>query len=299
MRVAYLSDIHADISRRNWGVIDLLIDALREVDPDVFVICGDISHRLDDIEYAFRKLEEMKSLKIFVSGNHDIWISKTKQKKGYNSYVKYYRDIKGICEKHNVTYLAKEPAIISDVAFVGTMGWYDYSLRNEALDDLIPMSSYRAKKSIYGYWNDAKWAYWPLDLNIENRDWRIRRLCLRMSDEKVTNMLCQDLAEQIRLVKGKVKQIIAVTHMVPFKELIEYTGDPSIDFFYAFAGSTKIGEILKACKLVTHVIYGHIHKQSSAEIHSINCYSSPIGYLDDFEGDLLDYVYKTLGYFSL
>jgi len=43
------------------------------------------------------------------------------RKKGYNSYVKYRWDIKGIYEKHNVTYLAKEPAIILDVAFVGTM----------------------------------------------------------------------------------------------------------------------------------------------------------------------------------
>ena len=73
------------------------------------------------------------------------------RKKGYNSYVKYRWDIKGIYEKHNVTYLAKEPAIILDVAFVGTMGWYDYSLRNETLDNLILISRYRAKKSIYGY----------------------------------------------------------------------------------------------------------------------------------------------------
>ncbi|RLE75210.1 MAG: hypothetical protein DRJ44_06210 [Thermoprotei archaeon] len=77
----------------------------------------------------------------------------------------------------------------------------------------------------------AKWAYWSLDLNIKNRDWRIRRLYLRMSGEKVINILCQDLAEQIRLVREKVKQIIAVIHMVSFKELIEYAGDPSIDFF--------------------------------------------------------------------
>ena len=52
-----------------------------------------------------------------------------------------------------------------------------------------------------------------------------------MSGEKVINILCQDLAEQIRLVREKVKQIIAVIHMVSFKELIEYAGDPSIDFF--------------------------------------------------------------------
>jgi len=45
MRVAYLSGIHADI-----------VEALRKVDLDIFVICGDISHGLEDIEYPFRKL---------------------------------------------------------------------------------------------------------------------------------------------------------------------------------------------------------------------------------------------------
>ncbi len=189
-----------------------------------------------------------------------------------------------------VSYLGKNPIIISDIAFVGTIGWYDYSTRNESLDSVFPMAAYESKRSFFGIWNDGEWAYWPRDPKIESKDCRPRKLAHKMSDQDVAKMLCQDLSDQLRTIEGKVKKAVALTHTVPFKELVKYTGHPSSDFACAFIGSVQLGETIRASKSVTHAICGRTHFPAVMKLHSVECICSPIGYLDNFEGDLYEYV---------
>lgn len=285
MLVACTSDIHVDISDKNRQAVDLLDGVLEELCPDVFVFAGDVSPDPVEVERFLRSLSGVKASKIFVSGNHDIWVPENRQLKAYDSQTKYYVDLKELCERNGFLYLSKEPVIVSDIAFVGTIGWFDYSTRNEFLDSLFPISSYESNQSFVGIWNDYCYAYWT-----ENRDVDSRReeskSARRMADRDVARMLCSDLADQLRKVEGKVKQAVAVTHTVPFKELVKHTGDPEFDFFSAFIGNTELGRIITDSKIVKYAVCGHTHFPAEKEIGSVKCICSPIGYLDQFEGDL-------------
>ena len=100
MRIAYTSDLHVDISQRNWELIPYLAEILKMIDPDVFVIAGDISSELGDLEYALESFSGLMCLKLFVPGNQDIWVlSEQMQENGHDSYEKYYFYLPEVCRR--------------------------------------------------------------------------------------------------------------------------------------------------------------------------------------------------------
>ncbi len=262
---------------------------LGELDPDVFIFAGDVSPNRLDVKCFLEGLVGVKASKFFVCGNHDIWVSIAEQIKGHNSFTKYCSDLRKLCEKNDFHYLQKQPIIISDTAFAGTIGWYDYSTRNESLDHVFSMQDYVSNQSFVGSWNDGQYAYWTK--NPES--------LLRLTDIEVSRVFCSDLADQLLRVRGKVKQAVAVTHIVPFKELVRYKGDPYFDFFSAFIGNVNLGKVIADSKIVKYAVCGHTHFPAEIEIGSVQCACSPIGYLNDFQGDLGEYIAERLKCFEL
>ncbi len=299
MLVACTSDIHTDISENNMKSVELLAEILRNLDPDVFVFAGDVSSEDRYIEHFMKELSTFKKPKFFVCGNHDIWVSPERQSQGYNSFTKYYHEMKEKCQRYGFLYLAKNPVTISEVAFVGTIGWYDYSTRNPALDRIFTLADYESKESLYGIWNDREYAFWPRAQEASRRGAKTGRTPDRMSDQEVASMFCSDLRSQLRSVENKVKKTIAVTHVVPFKYMVRFTGNAEFDFFSAFIGNTQLGEDMKASKHVTHAICGHTHFPAQVEFDSVKCVCSPIGYLDKFKGDIYDYILSRVKTFEV
>ena len=74
MKVAYTSDIHADITINNKLLIPYLVKRVKEISPDVFVIAGDISNSLDNLDYTLRQFDELICLRVMIPGNHDVWV---------------------------------------------------------------------------------------------------------------------------------------------------------------------------------------------------------------------------------
>ena len=74
MRIAYTSDLHIDVSQRNRDAARYLADAMAESGPDVFVLAGDAGNTLDDLRDALGIFETVAIAKLFVPGNHDVWI---------------------------------------------------------------------------------------------------------------------------------------------------------------------------------------------------------------------------------
>ncbi len=53
-----------------------------------------------------------------------------------DSATKYHALLPALCESAGWHYLTAEPFKLNGVGLAGAMGWYDYSLRNRALDGL-------------------------------------------------------------------------------------------------------------------------------------------------------------------
>lgn len=270
MKITFTSDLHIDSSPENLKLIDFLVEKLLLLKPDVFIIAGDVASNTQHFEEALKKFSELSSHKLFVPGNHDIWIdSPSSLKKGIHSGVKYNEILPQLCTRNGFIFLGLEPYCIDGIGFAGTIGWYDYSLRNKNYDSEFSIETYQSKQYQDRFtWNDLKFAYWMDD--ARNR---------RKSDEEVTQEMETALQHQIETLTARgVARIVVVTHHVPFREMLLYPNRLPWDFFSAFMGSEGLGKIILEEKKVCHVLCGHSHIKSSLYLETIQATKSPVGY---------------------
>jgi len=270
MKIAFISDLHVDTSTDNFKIIDYLIERLLSLKPDAFIIAGDIAANIHMFEKTLKKFSVISCSKLLVAGNHDIWIdSPSSLQKGIHSGVKYHELLPQICKHHNFTYLGLEPHVLDGIGFAGTIGWYDYTLRNKKYDTIFSIETYRRKQYRERFtWNDLNFAYW---MNGEKNR--------RKSDEEVAKEMEASLQSQLEsLNRQGINKTLVVTHHVPFRKMILYQNRLPWDFFSAFMGSDGLGKIILDESTVTHVICGHSHIKNSLQIGTVKTIKSPLGY---------------------
>ncbi len=293
MKLAYISDLHVDITPANHASIHVLRNLLEEVRPDVLLIGGDISHSLRGIEMTFRRLSSLPAHILFVPGNHDVWVFNEEPYDGpLNSTVKYFTAIPDLCRTYGIHSLHLDPFVIGDIGFAGTIGWYDYSFRRSEFDTELPLSQYEKKTLAGSVWNDVNYAHWipPLcatEAVAEPYD-AIRWLPAflidtlveeRMSDVEVTHQFVEELREQLHWLNARVSTIVVCIHHLPFRELVTYRNEFPYDFFSAYMGSMSFGHLIKHYPKVKYVFAGHTHQCQRRSIGGIQAVVSPLGYL--------------------
>jgi predicted phosphohydrolase len=266
LRIAYTSDLHVDISQRNWELVPYLGEVLKIIDPDVFLIAGDVSPELGDLEYALDCFSGLHCLKLFVPGNQDIWVlSEELQEMGHDSYEKYYFYLPEVCRRNGFTPLWMEPVIFGGVGFVGSIGWYDHTGPGRTSSAFPPQHHYL----LDSVWNDMRWACWSdLSLMMEGSLWPARRPDPEVARE-FNLRLDQDIEAFSR--ESLVSEIVVVTHYPPFEEL-------SVEAI-PFPGSRDTGGILYSHDKVTISISGHIHDKRDLLVRDIRAVRCPVGYL--------------------
>lgn len=263
MRITALSDLHLDYIRIRNGIkeediIDLLEKIKNKIlsfNPDVFVFAGDISKKVKDIEIFLNVFKDLSFYKIFVPGNHDVWIEN-----GEDSFEKYRKTLRRLSEKYNFHYLPASPLVIEKIGFVGSLGWYDYSLGGE---------DFCNEEYEKGKYKNLKWReiYWKL---VSFKDDKGNKL----SNLEVCKIMQKELRNQIREVEDKVEIIVAVIHTLPFEDLI-FTKN----FFSAYLGSKFLGNILLKSEKVKYLICGHEHNPLILNKNGIKIFRCPFGYL--------------------
>lgn len=273
MRIGLTSDIHTDFSPANRKIVSHLVDVVREAMLDVFIICGDISPDSMVFSKALLAFQDMgdQCRKLFVAGNHDIWV--VNGNKSITSHDKHSL-ITRLCEECGFHHLGNGPIVINNIGFCGSIGWYDYSYKNDKFN--IPEKDYIGKTYGASVWNDLYYAKW------------------NASDRQMARYFEVNLKEQIDSIKSLVSNIIVATHHVPFRECVHYRDDLSWDFFSAFMGSCGLGEICLNEKLVKYALFGHSHIESYKKIKDLWAICSPIGYLSDPPKDLRKYAQEKL-----
>lgn len=273
MRIGVTSDIHTDISPANRRIVKHIADVAKQAELDVFVICGDISPDIMALSRTLSAFHDIghKCKKLFVAGNHDIWLIGLN--KTVTSHDKYSL-MTALCKEHGFSHLGDSPVVLGQVGFCGTIGWYDYSYKQ----DKYPISekSYTRKSLGGSVWNDVNYARW------------------NGSDPKIASQFERELQQQIDSIRDSVSRIVVVTHHVPFRECVVYRDKLPWDFFSAFMGSAGLGEICFDEPLVTHAFFGHTHSEFFEKVKGIQAVCSPIGYLTDPPDDLRKYAQSRL-----
>ena len=258
MRLAFTSDLHAE---HHVEVVDLITRRAVEAGVDVLIVAGDVTPDLAELARVLRHFREHVPRVAFVPGNHDLWCSAATP----DSRTRYFEAMPELCAAAAVDYLPSGPVVLDGVTLVGQTGWYDYSLRDPALD--VPMSAY--ERGVLGTlsWSDKRFVVWP---GADDRE----RSAL------MTARLAADLAAAPRDRPAWV-----VTHMLPFVDLVARRPLPW-GFIGGFLGSSALGDVIveaaESGLEVTQVVSGHTHLRRATTVaagaRSFPAETSPIGY---------------------
>jgi putative phosphoesterase len=224
---------------------------LKENKTDIFCFAGDMSADITLTIKILREIREELDIEICaVTGNHEMW-----DKNFANSFeiLSYFdNQAKDISVHAN-------PFEFGDWVILGNMGWYDYStaqtyFTEEQLDKMIFGST---------SWNDKVFCNWDGKTNKE-----------------VANLLLKDLKEQLEVYKGK--NMILLSHIVPYEECVLVKNDKGWDYFNAFIGNVNIGKLADEYGVkIAH--FGHTHfrhwKRSNGGVEMI---CTPLGYYGEW-----------------
>jgi 3',5'-cyclic AMP phosphodiesterase CpdA len=143
MRIAFTSDLHVDITPANLKILPYLAEELCRLEPDAVVVAGDIANSLAGWESALAHFSEIRVPKLIIPGNHDVWLeSKRALKRKQDSAWKYRVALPECAGKFGFHYLPGQPFVLGGIGFAGSLGWYDYTLRDRRLDTVLSETDY-------------------------------------------------------------------------------------------------------------------------------------------------------------
>ncbi len=284
MRLVLTSDLHVD---HHPEVISLVAERVRSLEPDVLVVAGDLSSSLDHLEQALAGLRAAAPRALFVPGNHDLWCLPD----GPSSRERYQTLLPARARAAGFDALGREAIEIGGLRFAGVTGWFDYTLRNQALDAQLPLDAYRR-----GAWGRLRWTdkvriRWPDDAGAALDD---PAIC----DEQLALL-------QAQLRDGAGAPTVVITHHLPFAELVTSLqptlacgqgprGELPWDFLNGFMGSARLGAAIRATPGVRMVLSGHTHFRKSVLLDgadgpgTLRCEVSPLGYPREYRRAGLD-----------
>ena len=264
MRVCCFGDIHyygvrKDLERLARNVGGICSEA------DAAVIVGDITSSgnlgyLEEVLGVVRRAIESLPI-LVIPGNHDIYVLPDEVSKGINSLLKVSM-FNSLVEKLGCVAPMKKPYIVGSTAFVGSIGWYDYSFAPDYLG--LSLEDFRTKAFGLYVWADKDYVRLPF------------------SDEEFTLHLLNMFEEHIKKIYNSVEKIVAVLHHLPFRKLVKYELRPEWGYFSAFMGSEAFGHVIKKYSKVKLVLYGHSHDGVETgvckEVEGIKCYNCATPY---------------------
>ena len=272
MRITITADLHYDIARSRPGAEQLARRACA-LGGDALVLVGDTAGAdLSVLRDCLRLFAGFPGRKLLVPGNHCLWCAGEE-----TSLDRYERLIPEAAAQEGFSVLDHNPATLDGVGLVGSVGWYDYSMRDESLG--IPEAFYERKLSPgaaehLGGHEDLLEAHrdelTERHLSLGARWMDGARVRLGMSDAAFSERLADRLRGQLERLAPRVERIVAFMHHLPFRELVPKDRPDRFAFAAAYMGSPRLGRVLLDCPKVTDVFCGHSHWAGRWRIGRLN-----------------------------
>jgi hypothetical protein len=278
MRLLVTADLHYNHARGR-ELADDLIGRMNAAGGDLLLVVGDSGtfdgEALETCLSRFR----FDGPKLFVAGNHELWT------RASDSYACFRQLLPERVRALGWRWLQAEPFVLPSRQFavVGSVGWYDYSFAQPALD--IPRRFYEAKVSPGAAQRLAEQAALlePHDDVPEHARQVIARwndgqfVKLHRSDEQFLDELLAELRTQLDALRD-VGQVIAAVHHLPFAQLLPPSRGAQWDFAKAYLGSARIGELLLRYTNLKRVFCGHSHFPAEARVGHVRATNIGSGY---------------------
>lgn len=243
------SDLHLGLDP--VASIQFLKDKIVQHDPTVIIIAGDIGESVKNFRDCLSLLSDVGCPVGVVIGNHDLYA----YDKRYPSEELWTKALPHIVKKLGLVWMEEENIVINGTAFVGTVGWYDYSSKTLKVSDRF----YEEEKGAFV--SDGSYIDW-----------------LR-TDKDFAAELLLSFVKRLENAQNDpaVGRIIVVTHVPLFKEQMVRHGSDN-PYADAYFGNFTMGkEVLKFSK-VTDVISGHTHRKVDKMVEHIRVQVVPSDY---------------------
>lgn len=276
MKVLVTADIHFNHPRSRPLALEQIAQ-INAMQFDVLLVVGDTATADDPaLEECLRSFT-FTGPKLFVAGNHELWT------RGSDSHDLFARVLPERVTAAGWHWLEGRPFRHGPVAFVGTIGWYDYSFATDHLG--IPRRFYEAKVSPGAAARLEEYAHLVTGAtDVQEHHLEIvarwndgRHVKLHRSDELFLQQRLDELEQSLRQV-GDAAQVIAAVHHVPHGEMLPPRRGGSWDFAWAYLGSQRIGEALLRHRNVSHIICGHSHFRHQHRINGVQMINIGSGY---------------------
>jgi len=290
MNIVALSDLHYP---RHKGHLEKVAKKIRTCEAEALILGGDISEFKEAYYHqCLRLFADFKGLKIATVGNHDLWAPE-----GQDSYRRYREWFPELFKAYGFHYLDNDeiPLVHKNIAFVGNVGWYDYSFRQRELpfseEILVGYLDKEQGKRVYKPWAELTREDYARKvlLYVKNRKFLVTTwndgayISWTYSDEEFCELILEHLKTQLTWCQQNpgVEKVVCVTHHIPFKEGIKERAEPGLAFSNAYMGSHRMGELLLTYPKVQLALWGHSHNWMDRNfkiqhIHGINMSFSPI-----------------------
>jgi len=248
----------------------MLREAIRQLEADVLVVAGDLTAAPDLLEATLAALRPAAREAVFVPGNHDLWCREGEP----TSRERYEQIVPGRARAAGFHALGAEPPPrLCGHRFVGVTGWFDYTLRNRDLDAQLTPASYEVGRFGVLQWSDKLRVRWPADG------------AGLLDDVGICDAQVRALEAQIDAIGAE--PAIAVTHHLPFAELVTSKGVLPWDFLNGFMGSSRLGDAIRRAPGVRLAICGHTHFRRDERVaHArgpLRALTSPLGYPREYK----------------
>lgn len=276
MRLLATADLHFKHPRSRQLAIEL-IDTINARPFDVLLIVGDTgSSDSDELEQCLTRFTHTGP-KLFVAGNHELW---TRTGDSNELLTKILPERIRNIGWHS---LEGDPFIAGENAFVGSVGWYDYSFAAPHLH--LPLRFYEAKVSPGAAARLPEFEHLvkdATDLTEEHLDivarWNDGRFArLNRPDAQFLQERLAELRSSLERVKG-ARRVIAAIHHLPFRELLPPRRNSTWDFVWAYLGAQDIGDLLLQYPNITRVFCGHSHMPMDLQIQHLHVTNIGSGY---------------------
>lgn len=252
IKTVFVSDIHYHKNYQN--LVCSLVRNIGKINPDLIILGGDISDAIGGFQYVLCLFKEHfpdKRIAV-IAGNHDLWCQNWVCSVKENTSEIIFNDyIPSVCDQVGVNYLEFNPIIINNCAFVGSIGWYDYSAKYPNLP-----------------YEDEYYDY-----NISNYTKDGLYVKMSKSNKEFAESCLYRLKTNIEILQNtkEIEHIYVFTHVPVFKECVDYRCGSSYSNYSwnlgcAYFYNLTIGDYLKTVKKVKAVVSGHTHRHFDQQV---------------------------------
>jgi predicted MPP superfamily phosphohydrolase len=245
MRLAWLTDIHLNFV--DALTMERFFQSVAE-QADAIAISGDIAEG-HGIYHYLRSIDEIVQKPIyFVLGNHDFYRGSISQVRRLVAEVAK--------ESNHLKYLTalNVEQLTPSTAIVGHDGWADGRLGDYDHSEVI-LNDHLLIAELAVCWNGVE---------LDKR--KLRPILLALADEAA-----EHFEKVLEAAASEYPNVIAVTHVPPFREAAWYQGRPSSDDFLPHFASKVVGDVMvKVMKEHPQsdllVLCGHTHSGGEIQV---------------------------------